>query len=225
MILPSKIVFRLTALLFAGFLGLQAAWILAPELVRFTWSSFLYGKASVDVAHRDNAVTAAALGMLRGDLWADYAVILASERSDAGAKPPSLELVRNAAMRAVTLAPHESRAWLVLANLDRLNPQGAEALKMSFYTGPYEVALIPEQIRLATRLNVTGDDELQNLIAQEISIIIFRRPELKPAIIAAYRDASPDGKQFIETTVGTLDPNLLTEIRAINLSGQAPLPQ
>jgi hypothetical protein len=37
-----------------------------------------------------------------------------------------------------------------------------------------------------------------------------------PALLAAYRDGSAEGKQFIEATVGDLDKELLASIRAID---------
>ena len=58
------------------------------------------------------------------------------------------------------------------------------------------------------------DAELQILVAQEIRAIILRHQDQKPSLLAAYRDASAEGKQFIEATVGDLDKSLLATIRA-----------
>jgi hypothetical protein len=58
------------------------------------------------------------------------------------------------------------------------------------------------------------DAELQILVAQEIRTIILRHQDQRPSLLAAYRDASAEGKQFIEATVGDLDKNLLATIRA-----------
>jgi hypothetical protein len=41
---------------------------------------------------------------------------------------------------------------------------------------------------------------------------------LKPAIFAAYRNALPEGKRFIEAQVGELDAGLLASLRATNTS-------
>jgi hypothetical protein len=44
------------------------------------------------------------------------------------------------------------------------------------------------------------------------------KPELKPLIAAAYRNALPEGRRFIESQVGELDPGLLASLRAMNPS-------
>jgi hypothetical protein len=85
---------------------------------------------------------------------------------------------------------------------------------MSYYTGPNELALTPLRIRIATHSTAIADTELQMLVAQEIQTIILRHPGLKPSLLAAYRDASLEGKQFIEAALGDLDKDLLAAIRA-----------
>jgi hypothetical protein len=55
---------------------------------------------------------------------------------------------------------------------------------------------------------------LQPLVAQEIRSVILRHPDQKPSLLGAYRNASTEGKQFIEETVGDLDKNLLATLRA-----------
>ena len=86
---------------------------------------------------------------------------------------------------------------------------------MTYFTGPNEPALTPLRIRIATRSTAITDAELQTLVEQDIRAIILRNQDQKPSLLAAYRDASPQGKQLIEATVGDLDKNLLATIRAI----------
>jgi hypothetical protein len=50
-------------------------------------------------------------------------------------------------------------------------------------------------------------------VASEIRLIITHEQNLKPVILAAYQDASPGGKRFIETVVHDLDPDLMAAIR------------
>jgi hypothetical protein len=90
---------------------------------------------------------------------------------------------------------------------------------MSYYTAPNEIALIPLRIVIATRSDAITDADLQVLVGGEIRTIITRKPESKPLILAAYRNALPQGKRFIEEAVGEFDPALLTAIR---LTNQAP---
>src|SRR5258708_4587598 len=102
------------------------------------------------------------------------------------------------------------------SRLDFLNQKVAGPLKMSYYTGPNEIALIPLRILIATRSDAIADPDLQILVGGEIRTIITRKPESKPLILAAYRDALPEGKRFIESTVAALDPALLAAMRASN---------
>ena len=139
------------------------------------------------------------------------------ELADKGASSlAALDSTRSVAVRAAALAPHDARAWLLIAEVDSqgLEHNAAGPLKMSYYTGPNELPLIPLRIDIATRTDAITDSELQILVGGEIRTIITRRPDLKPLIIAAYRSALPEGRRFIESQVGELDPGLLASIRA-----------
>jgi hypothetical protein len=63
---------------------------------------------------------------------------------------------------------------------------------------------------LAVQSVALGDSDFQQLVRHDIRTIVTRKPELKPAIVAAYRDTAPIGRQFIEDTLEEIDPTLLT---------------
>jgi len=86
-------------------------------------------------------------------------------------------------------------------------------LKMSYYTGSNEVVLMPLRLLVATCSDAINDSELQNLVAREIRLIVTREQNLKPAIVVAYQNASPDGKRFIEAAVADLDSGLMATLR------------
>jgi hypothetical protein len=219
---------RLAAASFAAILGLLALWILATELLRPPLPYFPADAAAAKaaVAFRGRAGAAALIGLVRGELWTDYAetlLDLADRDRDPIVALEAAELLRPAAERAARLAPHDSRAWLLLAAAvwQRETPgrqvadrQLADALRMSYYTGPSEPALMPLRLLIATRSSAAADAELQTLIGREIRAIVMHKPDLKPSIATAYRGASPEGRQIIEATVGELDADLLTAIRA-----------
>jgi hypothetical protein len=220
---------RMGATVYAAVLGVAAVWMLTVELSRPTLPFFPQDVATARTAatHRGAAGAAAWIGLVRGNLWTDYAMALAAPnlsgepRGDAAnASLQALEGTRSAAMRAAELAPYDSRAWLLLASVDTqaLDHKTARALKMSYYTAPNAAALIPLRINIATRADAITDPDLQILVSGEIRTIITRKPDLKPAILAAYRDALPDGRRFIEAEVVALDPGLLSSLRAINPS-------
>jgi hypothetical protein len=217
---------RVGTRILAGILGLSSVWILSIELVRPTLPFFPNDAAAIEAAaaQQSAAQVAAWIGLIRGKLWSDYAMTMAPDLSGelAGKGPlPSLEALdstRIAAVKAAEFGPSDARAWLLLAgvNFRRLSQSTAGPLKMSYYTGPHEFPLIPLRISLATASDAITDPEIQILVGGEIRTIITRRPELKALIIAAYRNALPPGRRFIESQVGELDPGLLASIRATN---------
>jgi Kinase/pyrophosphorylase len=221
---PPKIWFRAVAGIFAGVLALQALWMLSVALIRPTIAFPPVDAAAAKsvAAQVGPAHTTALIGLVRGDLWADDAFALAAESlgafddSNGLSAPLSIEPTRDAARLAAELAPHDSRVWLLLAALDaridRAKGNVSNELKNSYYTGPNERALRALRLSVALASGAIADPELQSLVTQEIRTIVTRDPDLKPAIISAYRRASDDGKRFLEDALGKLDTNLLDAI-------------
>jgi len=201
---PSRQRFRLAALAFAAVLALEAVLVLTPEI------TLLAGRG------RANACLAARLALVRGDLWNECA--LAEQPFRTGLPANTLVRLRGEAERAAFFAPYNGMTWLVLANLDShfdwLTHRAAAALKMSFYTGPNETSLISSRLLVAVRFEALADDEVKLLVSHEVRTIITRRPEFKPSISAAYGDAPPEGKRFLESAVGEVDPNFLPVLRS-----------
>jgi hypothetical protein len=203
-------------LAFAGVLAIQAIWILAAELSRPSVSEVDLNAESAGLlaTQRSAAGEAARIGYVRGDLSAAYALAYADLAWGVIAEAATTEstaAARAAAERALSLAPHNARVWLLLASLAAPLDlrKGIAALKMSYYTGPNDFALTPLRLLVAMRSDVLADDELSELAQWEIRTILARKPELKRAILAAYRKASPLGRQFLEKTLRELDPDLL----------------
>ena len=61
------------------------------------------------------------------------------------------------------------------------------------------------------RLKMTN---FQELVRHDIQIAVTRKAEFSPAIVAAYNNAPSSGRQFIEKTLGELDPSMLASIRS-----------
>jgi hypothetical protein len=207
---------RFLVIAFAIIVGLFGLWAIIPELIR--------SHVLIDTQSPDSAITrakwAAQIGLVRGDLWADYAVATIGSRltedpvtNQAGAN--------EAAKRAIRFAPHDARAWLVLGRLTAANgsdrSRSTALLKMSFYTRPNELSIIAPRLIVAAHLSGPPDPEFSDLLEAEIRKIITQRPALAPAIAAAYRTASPEAKRVFESTLTELDPALLK-----NLQSSAP---
>jgi len=219
---PNHGLFRGTVLVFAFVLGCQAAWILVAEFFRPPHSDFFATQQTAAVAATDQngAALAASIGLIRGDLWSEVALayldrFLTDNRHSTNAQ---IEQAREVADRALAIAPHNAGVWLVLASInsrfDWLNHKAAAALRMSYYTGANETELIPLRLLLAVRSVALGDSDFQQLMRHDIRTVITRKPELKPAIVAAYRDAAPIGRQLIEDTLEEIDLPLLARLRS-----------
>ena len=187
--------FRLSTLLFAVVLGFQSAWLLLAEFSRVEpkW--------------------AAEIGAIRGDLWAEsafsYADLMQGDAEDVSLAPALTSLDR-----ALAYAPLQSSAWLMLADLAlRYQLPGVdakEALKMSYYTGPSELELMPLRLRIAAQSDAF-DIDLRDTVSREVRLLLSHQQ--KSAIIAAYNAAQPAGKHLIEQTIREIDPSVIELLR------------
>jgi hypothetical protein len=223
---PSQHRFRGALLAFAFVLACQAIWILAAEIYRPAPLAFPADgqAAAAQAVNRNTATLAASIGVVRGDLWAECALTYLDlfwsngPTSDSSQVSETIKRARDVSERALILSPHDARTWLVQASInsrfDWLNQKTAGALRMSYYTGANELELVPLRLSLALRSDAIADHDFQQLVSHDIRIIVSRKPELKPAILLAYRDAPPGGQQFIEKTLEEMDPTLLATLRS-----------
>ena len=210
-------------------LAAYAVWLLAAELVRPTLpdSKFPPAFASAEIeSARSLSGLAAAIGVVRRDLWAERAMI------DAGAvfshpnalTSEQLEAVRSSATRALSLGPFDSRTWLILAAISRPDrrpsrSQAFDLLKMSYYTGPNDRALVGARLHYAIRIQAFAEPELSEAMRREIRAILRGAPELQPSIVSAYSDAGEAGRKFIEDAVAESDTEFRDTLRAAGSQG------
>jgi hypothetical protein len=198
--------FRLSTLLFAVMLGFQSAWLLLAEFSRV------------------EAKWAAEIGAIRGELWAESAFTYAhSMQGDAGGDI-RLARILSSLDRALAYAPLQSSAWLMLAELaSRYQLPGIdakEALKMSYYTGPSELELMPLRLSIAAHSDPFSDLEVRDSFSREVRLLFTHRQN--SAIIAAYNVALPAGKQFIEQIIRQIDGSAVESLRAAAKKSYAP---
>jgi hypothetical protein len=208
---------------FAFILASQAIWLVTAEFFRPSSRDFLGNvqAAKAAAANRNAAALAASFGFIRGDLWAEYALtysdILLGDEGTSAQSAEVIESAREVADRALGLATNDARIWLLLAKIDArfdwLSGKSSTELRMSYYTGANETELIPSRLPLAINSSEIGDRDFQQLVGHDIRIIVTRKPELIPAILAAYRDGLPMGQQFLEATLKEVDPTLLAKLR------------
>lgn len=222
--------FRLGTLLFAILLGAQCIWLLLADLSRPSIDRLPTDAASAAAAakQRGAAAWAAAIGGIRGDLWADsaftYADLLWVNPDKTSGLSQLVTDARASLDRALDDAPDNSRAWLLLAGLSSRYPSADlntnAALKMSYYTGPSEQELIPLRLRITAHSDFVGDFEMRQFVTRDLRLLLAQKQQ--SAVTAAYNAASPDGKRFIESTVGEIDPSALEWLRAAAQPPQLP---
>jgi hypothetical protein len=203
------------ALAIFGFLvSLQAVWILAAE-------RYLPEQNAVATAGAPQEIwKAAAIAKVRGDLWAASGFALVSQpwanpsaQSDQDGIP---EPALNNFTRSLRYSPHRGDVWLMLAALgNRYKPAGydtAALLKMSYYTAPNDLHLLPLRLHVALASDLR-DTELRDMIKRDIGLVLSRLPALEPALVAAYRSAPPDRKVVAESLISEVNPRYFKTMR------------
>jgi hypothetical protein len=217
----SFLLFRLAIGHVAALIGIIGIWIAVPELLRPSLSYFPSNNSEAETwsAARMSSAAAARIGAIRGDLWTMAAISSAAmflfetaPKNAQEARAASIEEVQ----RAIKLAPHDARSWLVLANLlgrdEKAGSKAAEALMLSYYTGSSERALTPLRLSVALQSDAILDPDLQTLVQLEIQRVVIRNRELKPAVAAAYKSANAKGREIVEAALVQVDPTFLDEI-------------
>lgn len=225
-----KLNLRTCGLALAILLALYSVWFLAAEVIRPPLGPEFRFPAAIPNSKIESirlaAGRAAALGVIRGDLWAECVLVDASTilneyiSPDDALPQKTAQEIRVMAERAVADAPLSSSVWLVLGTLTyRAVPQqlASEQLKMSYYTGPNDKAAMGRRLALVARFQTIDDPDLRNAVRREIRTILLRAPDLRPAVVNAYRDAQPEARKFIDATVSEVDPTFLATLRGARL--------
>jgi len=214
---PSHLAIRLATSVFAVLLVVQCVWLLLAELSRPGIHRLPTDAASAAAARnkRIDATRAAMIGAIRGDLWGETAFTYSDLMWDDGNNGANLVQARSSLYNALTAAPHQSSMWLLMAGLaSRHRVPGIDvkqALKMSYYTGPSELKLMPLRLLIAVRADPFSDIELRDFISREVRVLFTHQQ--KSAVVAAYNAASPAGRQFMEKTIAEIDPSAVESLR------------
>lgn len=213
--------FRLLALVIVVVAGLFSITSLIAEFMRPPGLSL---PSRDSEAPSPQAVSAAglasAIAPFRTDLKAGYAIALAGaalRSSASSSQSTDNEAAQNAVQSALKFGPHDSRMWLVLAQLRAQgnlgDPLVTEALKMSYFTGPNRAELIPIRLDLVTTSNALSDADLSELARSDVRAMLMQLSDQRAALIKDYVRASATGKKFLENSVEMLDPTFAASLR------------
>lgn len=192
---------------------MQALWMVFPE-----W--YLGGQSSLKIVSTATAwpngiSEPASIAAAREDLW-----IRGGSKPGANSASSADEQVpSNALARALRSSPLRGDIWLMLAAASKHSapqPGTAAMLKMSYYTAPNDLDLLPLRLSVALATDaVIREPELRDLIKRDVNLVVTR-PALRPALVSAYRSASADGKIYLESLISEQDPTYLDQVRARN---------
>jgi hypothetical protein len=209
--------FRFAALAFAVLLGVQSVWLLVAELTQPKLDRLPIDAtaAAAAASQRVMATWAASIGLIRGDLWARAAFtdadLLWKKDPKSADTAASVRRVHANLDRAIAYAPDQSDVWLLLAGLASRytlpNVNSAEALMMSYYTGPTDYRLMPLRLAIATQSTASDDAELREMIVRDLRLLLARQQ--RATIAGAYQGASLAGKNLIRKTLAEFDPTAL----------------
>lgn len=216
--------FRLLALVIVVFVGLYSVTSLVAQFMR---PPALPLPSRGSEAPSAQAVSAAArastIAPFRTDLKAGYAIALAGKalRSNAaGGLSTDNKAAQEAVQSALKFGPHDSRMWLVLAQLRAQqnlgDPLVTEALKMSYFTGPNRAELIPTRLDLVTVGSALGDSDLSELARNDVRAMLTQSSDQRPLLAKDYVRASATGKSFLEDSARMLDPAFADSLKNAN---------
>jgi len=73
---------------------------------------------------------------------------------------------------------------------------------------------MPRRLSASVQPAMLADDDVRQLMRHDIRTAVGRPAQLKPAIVTAYRQASPEGQRAIEAAVSDVDAGLAATLRA-----------
>ena len=213
---PRQTIFRFSLGSLAIIIAIYCVWLLISELIQPHVIRMPVDPPSAAAAAQKRAAAswAARFGILRGDLWAEAGytftdLLWKTSKNDPNLSQ-SLEAARNRLDQAIRYAPTNAGVWLLSAGFAAQFKDATEALRMSYFTGPSEVPLMPIRTFIAAQMP-TLDADMQQLARRDVRILLMHQQ--KPAIAEAYHIATPTGKRFIDQELSEKDPTFVQALR------------
>ncbi|RXG91934.1 hypothetical protein [Bradyrhizobium zhanjiangense] len=189
-------------------LAAQAAWMVSQ--------SWPFGdRPSIATVAGSNEAWTSALQSSRENVATATARLKSDKATDPQNTGRSADL--NALSAVLEYSPLRGDVWLRLAALSKRHPAAYDTtslLKMSYYTAPNALDLIP--LRLSVALSTDAaikEPELRDLIRRDLKVAVTGQTALGPAIAAAYQSASADGRALAESSISELDPSYVQKLR------------
>jgi len=207
--LPLRIIGICTALVLALYAGLA----FFSDFVR---PDFQAGDLFSGVLPPDNSnLTTAGLATLvsfDGDLLANHAAakaanVLHRPASDTAKRSEENKAAQDAVISALKVSPIRPALWLTLGTLKaQLGDATTPALKMSYLTGAVPMDVAFSRVQTVTSSVAAADEEIRLLAQSDIRSALANRARYAPLLIAAYVQATPQGKSLLMESAQMIDP-------------------
>jgi hypothetical protein len=207
------ILLRVLGICTAILLALHAGMAFYGDLVRpnFRASDLFSGQIPPEKA-KLAAGGALASVSLDGDLLANYAAARAADvlhrpSADAPGRASENEAAQAAVVAALKVSPIRPALWLTLGTLQAQAGQAATpAVKMSYLTGSVPLDVAISRVRTVTSGAAASDEEIRLLAQSDIRSALANRSRYEPLLVAAYVQATPQGKSLLLETTKVTDP-------------------
>nr|WP_246732359.1 hypothetical protein [Bradyrhizobium yuanmingense] len=147
-----------------------------------------------------------------GDLLANHAAAMAADvlhrpSAEAGGRASENKTAQAAVVAALKVSPIRPALWLTLGTLQAQAGEAVTpAVKMSYLTGSVPIDVAFSRVRIVTSSAAATDDEIKLLAQSDIRSALANRSRYEPLLIAAYVQATPQGKSLLLGTTKVTDP-------------------
>jgi len=203
---------RIIGICTAIVLALHAGMEFYGDLVRpnFRASDLFSGEIPPEKARLAGGVLASV--SLNGDLLANYGAARAADvlhrpSADAAGRASENKAAQAAVVTALKISPIRPALWLTLGTLQvQAGEVATSAVKMSYLTGSVPIDVAFARVRTVTSSAAATDDEIKLLAQSDIRAALANRSRYEPLLIAAYVQATPQGKALLLDTTKITDP-------------------
>lgn len=207
------ITLRAIGILTAIALALHAGMTFYGDLVRpnFRASDLFSGEIPPDKAKLAAASSLASFSW-DGDLLANHAAAMAADvlhrpSVEAGGRASENKTAQAAVVAALKVSPIRPALWLTLGTLQAQAGEAVTpAVKMSYLTGSVPIDVAFSRVRTVTSSAAATDEEIKLLAQSDIRSALANRSRYEPLLIAAYVQATPQGKSLLLETTKVTDP-------------------
>ncbi len=153
------------------------------------------------------------------DSLADYAALKAEQvlnrpSLNVAARAEENAAAQQALVEVLDISPIRPALWLALATLKaQRNEPIAPALKMSYLTGSVPVEVAFSRVQTVTSTSAASDEEIRLLAQSDIRATLAEKSRFEAPLVAAYVQATPEGKALLLDATRVLDPKFNAVLR------------